>query len=347
MEKIKQFFKPVTNLIKRIKSVEITYKNQRRIWAAIFLAPWLIGFIILFLIPLIRSLVFSFYELTPQVGYIEQTFVGFQNYLYAINEQVTTTSSFRVELLNTTLDSLINLPVLLIFSLFIAVLLNMKFKGRAVIRAIFFIPVILNSAAVATALGGGDAIAQILEQSGIDKIFDLEFYLIQTGLGPVIVNFIVGLITRIYDILALAGVPILLFLASIQSVPKHLYEACEIDGGSKWKAFTKVTLPNIKGSISICLFTTIIGYLGLYGQVTVLTGPVWENEYDSPMQLLQYLMSSPGRGAMTGYITAVAIIFGLITMFFTAIEKYCTRDKKKGDKHAKRYYNYYAKKENA
>lgn len=266
MEKIKQFFKPVTNLIKRIKSVEITYKNQRRIWAAIFLAPWLIGFIILFLIPLIRSLVFSFYELTPQVGYIEQTFVGFQNYLYAINEQVTTTSSFRVELLNTTLDSLINLPVLLIFSLFIAVLLNMKFKGRAVIRAIFFIPVILNSAAVATALGGGDAIAQILEQSGIDKIFDLEFYLIQTGLGPVIVNFIVGLITRIYDILALAGVPILLFLASIQSVPKHLYEAAKIEGATSYEMFWLITLPNVSPHIVTVTVYALVD--------TFLTSPV-------------------------------------------------------------------------
>ena len=79
---------------------------------------------------------------------------------------MTTTSSFRIELINTTVDAFINIPVLLIFSLFIAVLLNMKFKGRAVVRAIFFIPVILNSAAVASALGGGDAIAQILEQQG-------------------------------------------------------------------------------------------------------------------------------------------------------------------------------------
>jgi len=228
---------------------ELSYKNQKRLWAAIFLAPWVIGFVTLFLVPLIQSFLYSFYQLTPQVGQITRTFIGFDNYIFAFNTHVTQTSSFKVELLNTTGDSLINLPVLLIFSLFIAVLLNMKFKGRAAIRAIFFIPVILNSAAVATALGGGEVIAQILEQSGIDKIFDLEFYLIQTGMTPILVTFIVGLISRIYDILALAGVPILLFLASIQSVPKHLYEAAKIEGATSYEMFWLITLPNVSPHI--------------------------------------------------------------------------------------------------
>ncbi|HAX02421.1 MAG TPA: sugar ABC transporter permease [Acholeplasmataceae bacterium] len=249
------------------KKMTISYKNQKRIWAAIFLAPWLAGFFFLFLFPLIQSFIYSFYELTPVSGAINQTFVGFQNYIYAINEHVTTSSSsFKVELLNTTADSLINLPVLLIFSLFIAVLLNMKFRGRAAIRAIFFIPVILNSAAVATALGGGDVITQILEQSGIDRIFDLEFYLIQTGLTPIIVTFIVGLIGRIYDILALAGVPILLFLASIQSVPKHLYEAAKIEGATSYEMFWLITLPNVSPHIVTVTVYALVD--------TFLTSPV-------------------------------------------------------------------------
>jgi len=221
------------------------YRLQKRIWAAIFLAPWLTGFFIFFFIPFIRSLYYSFFVLEPTPDGIQTTFVGIQNYIYALNEHVTTTSSFRIELINTTVDAFINIPVLLIFSLFIAVLLNMKFKGRAVVRAIFFIPVILNSAAVASALGGGDAIAQILEQQGIGPVFDLEFYLLQTGIMPWLITFIVGLIDRIYDILSLAGVPILLFLASIQSVPKHLYEAAKIEGATSYEMFWLITLPNV------------------------------------------------------------------------------------------------------
>ena len=225
------------------------YKRQKLFWAIIFLTPWVLGFLMFFLIPFIRSLYFSFFTLEPTPDGIISTYNGFGNYLYALNTHVTSNTSFRVELVNTTLDALINIPVLLIFSLFIAVMLNMEFKGRAFVRAIFFIPVILNSAAVTSALGGGDAIASLLEEQGIDQIFDLEFYLIQSGMMPWLISFIVGLIDRIYAILSLAGVPILLFLASIQSVPKHLYEAAKIEGATGYETFWLITLPNVSPHI--------------------------------------------------------------------------------------------------
>ena len=228
----------MTTMISKFKKIEWTYKQQKLIWAIIFLMPWVMGFVLLFAVPLIESLRYSFYQLTPRVGEITKEFVGFENYRYAWDTHVTSNSSFKVELINTTLDVVYNLPVLLIFSLLIAVLLNMQFKGRAIVRAIFFIPVILNSSAVAIALGGsGELIAAILAEQGIGKIFDLEFYLMQTGLSVVLIQFIVGLIGRIYAILALAGVPILLFLASIQSVPKHLYEAAKIEGATGYEMF--------------------------------------------------------------------------------------------------------------
>lgn len=226
-----------------------SYKSQKFIWSLIFLLPWATGFLMFFLVPLIRSLTFSFHKLEATPEGILTTFNGIENYIYALNEHVTSISSFRVELVNTTMDAVINIPVLLIFSLFIAVMLNMKFKGRAVVRAIFFIPVILNSAAVTSALGGGDAIADILSEQGIQQIFDLEFYLVQTGLMPWLITFIVGLIDRIYAILSLAGVPILLFLASIQSVPKHLYEAAKIEGATAYETFWLITLPNVSPHI--------------------------------------------------------------------------------------------------
>jgi ABC-type sugar transport system permease subunit len=242
------------------------YKRQKRIFAALFLAPWAIGFITLFLVPMFNTLRYSFYELTPTAGAIEEEYIGFANYLFAWNEHVTSVSSFRVELVNTTMDAVINLPVLLIFSLFIAVMLNMEFRGRAFVRAVFFIPVILNSAAVATALGGGDAIAAILEEQGIEQIFDLEFYLVQSGMSPVLITFIVGLIDRIYGILSLAGVPILLFLASIQSVPKHLYEAARIEGATSYETFWLITLPNVSPHIITVTVYALVD--------TFLTSPV-------------------------------------------------------------------------
>jgi len=257
----------MAELVKKQKKAPISsgpkqYRKQKLIWSIIFLTPWILGLLIFFIIPFFRSLYFSFYTLEPTPDGIILTFSGFKNYFYALNQHVTSNTSFRVELVNTGLDALINIPVLLIFSLFIAVLLNMKFRGRAFVRAIFFIPVILNSAAVTTALGGGDAITAILAEQGINQIFDLEFYLIQTGMMPWLITFIVGLIDRIYVVLSLAGVPILLFLASIQSVPKHLYEAAKIEGATGYETFWLITLPNVSPHIiTVTVYALVDSFL--------------------------------------------------------------------------------------
>ncbi|MCF7925328.1 MAG: sugar ABC transporter permease [Candidatus Izimaplasma sp.] len=282
-----------------------SYKRQKILWAGIFLAPWIIGFLTLFLVPLYRSLRYSFYELVPTPEGIMSTFVGIQNYLYAFNEHVTATSSFKVELIQTTGDALINIPVLLIFSLFIAVMLNMEFKGRALVRAIFFIPVILNSAAVSSALGGGEAVAQILEEQGIDQIFDLEYYLIQTGMMPWLIAFIVGLIDRIYAILSLAGVPILLFLASIQSVPKHLYEAARIEGATPYENFWLITLPNVSPHI-----ITVTVYALVDTFLTSSVSRIISDELNNPEHW--------GESAAMGWIYVSTIITILLILAIVA-----------------------------
>jgi ABC-type sugar transport system permease subunit len=287
---------------------EISYKKQKLIWAAIFLAPWTIGFVLLFGVPFIDSLRYSFFKLTPQVGEITKEFIGFDNYIFAWNTHVMGSTSFKVELINTSLNVIYNLPVLLIFSLLIAVLLNMQFKGRAFVRAIFFIPVILNSAAVATALGGsGDLIASILAEQGIGKIFDLEFYLIQTGLTPMLITFIVGLIDRIYQILALAGVPILLFLASIQSVPKHLYEAAKIEGATGYEMFWLITLPNVSPHIITVTVYAIVD--------TFLTSPV-SGIISSELNRQQWGLSSAMAWIYVGTIMILLFALGAVAKIF-------------------------------
>jgi len=229
--------------VQRFKS----YETQKKIWAAIFLAPWIIGFLALFTIPMITSFRYSFFHITanPEGG-LNYTFVGLQNYHRSIFTETIGSTIFQTEMLETIKDVAINIPVIIIFSLFIAVILNAEFKGRAIVRAIFFIPVILNSAAVVTAMGRGDAMSGILAgEDAFGQVFELEEYLLRAGLTQGLVGFIVNLIDRIYSILALSGVPILLFLASIQSIPRHLYEAAEIEGATQYEMFWLITLPNI------------------------------------------------------------------------------------------------------
>lgn len=228
---------------KRFKS----YDKQKKIWAIIFLTPWILGFVFIYLVPMVTSFVYSFFHLESTVDGLVLTWVGFQNYYNSLQVEAIGDTIFKAEMLTTIQEVLINIPVIIIFSLFISVILNAEFKGRAIARAIFFIPVILNSAAVVSALSRGEAMSEILAGDGvISQVFDLENYLMRAGLTLGMIGFITGLISRIYSILALAGVPILLFLASIQSIPRHLYEAAEIEGATQYEMFWLITLPNVK-----------------------------------------------------------------------------------------------------
>lgn len=242
----------------------LTYQNQKRIWAAIFLTPWVVGFLLLFLVPLITSLSYSFNHVSIGTGGgINTVWVGLENYRYALFEHTKGTTIFQLEMLTTIQDVAINLPVIMIFSLFIATILNTEFRGRAIVRAIFFIPVILNSAAVASAMSSGQLMTDALTDSGgFGAIFELDQYLLRAGVGTGLVGLVVGLVERIYSILALSGVPILLFLASIQSIPRHLYEAAEIEGATKYEMFWLITLPNVKPHlITVAIYVLIDTFL--------------------------------------------------------------------------------------
>ena len=115
-----------------------------------------------------------------------------------------------------------------------------------------------------------------------------------------------------------------------------------MDGGSRLELFIHVTLPNIKGSLGIVLFNTLIGYLNLYGQPTVLNSAINRNNIESPMMLIQQWLNSFERSSLTGLISATAIFFGLIVMLFTFIERYLMKDRKGGSKYEIQYKAYEA-----
>jgi ABC-type sugar transport system permease subunit len=172
--KVKQEIKKIRGYRPR----RLTYNRRKVLFGLFFVAPWIVGFGLLFVYPFIQSFYYSFFELTPVPGAIELKFVGLGNYIYAFQEHVWNDTSFKIELLNTLQESLINLLVLVIFSLFIAVLLNHEFRGRAIIRAIFFIPVILNSSAVSIALAQGGTLTDLLLQESAVGVFNLGDYLL-------------------------------------------------------------------------------------------------------------------------------------------------------------------------
>lgn len=214
----------------------------------VFVAPWIIGAVTFLIIPLFQSFYFglSNVKITPK-GRVFQ-FVQFRNY----------TDIFRLdpffleELTGYLLDTLLSVPVIVVFSLIIAMLLNGEMKGKGIFRMIYFLPVIVVSGPVMGQLADqGAASIPAMNVSTIAAILN-DF------LPYMLVEPIVNLFNNMIMVLWYSGVQILIFLAAIQKIDSTLYEAAKIDGGSGWECFWKITLPTIKPMVLLNAVYTVI-----------------------------------------------------------------------------------------
>ncbi|MEC0369176.1 carbohydrate ABC transporter permease [Paenibacillus chibensis] len=224
----------------------LTLSQKKQWYGVLFVTPLLLGLVMLFLLPLIQSFRFSLSSIHLVEGGFAVDYKGWSNY----SQLFTTNPDYPRRLTESVINMVVNVPIIIIFSLFAAVLLNQKFRGRALARAIFFLPVILASAAIAnldissfvggaslSGTGGGEG------GGGLLQSFELKKMLTESGLAPVFVNYITGAVDRIYEIISSSGVQILIFLAGLQSVSPALYEASRIEGATGYEIFWKVTFP--------------------------------------------------------------------------------------------------------
>jgi ABC-type sugar transport system permease subunit len=223
-------------------------KRRESLVGYAFVSPWIIGAIMFLIVPLIQSFYYglSSVKITPKGKVF--TFVKFQNY----------TDIFRLDplfiedLTGYLLDTLLSVPVIVVFSLIIAMLLNGKMRGKAIFRTIYFLPVIVVS---------GPVMAQLADQ-GAASIPAMNVSAISSILNEVMPNFIVEPIVNLFNnmimVLWYSGVQILIFLAAIQKIDSSLYEAAKIDGGSAWECFWKITLPTIKPMMLLNAVYTVI-----------------------------------------------------------------------------------------
>ena len=250
--------------LKRRKIASLDKRKARAGW--FFVLPFLIGFVCVYLPIITDSIWLAFNELTilPE-GYV-LTFVGLENFQYAL----TNDPRFVQVLLSGLGELAFEVPAILLFSLFMAVLLNQKMAGRAAFRAIFFLPVILatgimESIEISNVLGSslGDS-AGIDDGSGgsasqgIVSALDVEALFANMKVGTELVGYVVGIINDIYSIVNRSGVQMLIFLAGLQSISPAIYEACKIDGATGWETFWKITFPMISPMILVNAVYTII-----------------------------------------------------------------------------------------
>ncbi|GBF77866.1 ABC transporter permease [Paenibacillus sp. 598K] len=228
-------------------------------WGFLYVLPWLLGFIFFFLTPLLTSLRYSFSKVESSAEGLSVQFTGMKNYI----EALTVNTSFNRVLTESIVNMVVNVPLIVIFSLFLAVLLNQKFFGRSVARSIFFLPVILASGVIMT-LESTSLIQAINDQNSGARIinalgsFELERIMLQAGVSEWIVDYLTGAVDRIYQIVSQSGVQLLIFLAGIQTISPALYEASKIEGATGYEAFWKITFPMVSPLILVNIIYTII-----------------------------------------------------------------------------------------
>ncbi|MFS0725571.1 carbohydrate ABC transporter permease [Paenibacillus sp. 1P07SE] len=228
-------------------------------WGFLYVLPWLLGFIFFFLTPLLTSLRYSLSTVESSAQGLTVQFTGLKNYIDAL----TVNTSFNRVLTESIINMVVNVPLIVIFSLFLAVLLNQKFVGRSVARSIFFLPVILASGVIMT-LESTSLIQAINDQNSGARVinamgsFELERMMLQAGVSEWIVNYLTGAVDRIYQIVSQSGVQILIFLAGIQTISPALYEASKIEGATGYEAFWKITFPMVSPLILVNVIYTII-----------------------------------------------------------------------------------------
>jgi len=235
-------------------------------------------------------------------------FVGMANYV----EALTVNPNFNRTLTESVVNMVVNVPLIIIFSLFLAVLLNQKFVGRALARAIFFLPVILASGIIAN-LESSSLVQTIMNQNAASggpinvlRSFELERMMLEVGVSETIVLYLTGAVDRIYQIISESGVQILIFLAGIQTISPQLYEASKIEGATGYEAFWKITFPMVSPLILVNVVYTIIDSFSRNAMTDLIISTGFDN--------FDFGLSS----AMAWIYFAVVMLILLITTYFVS-----------------------------
>lgn len=239
-----------------------------------FISVWLFGVVFLFLRPLVMAVYYSFQEMTITVSGMQYRFVGLENFIYKFRDDV---YFFRTTFLEGLSKFVIEVPICVIFSLFIAIVLNQKFHGRTLARAVFFLPVIIASGIVIqmlrtfgmdpSATASNETVA-LFSSNGVADILQAA------GMPRAVVGIFTQMSDRIYDIVWMSGIQIILYLSGLQSIPQSEYEAAKIEGATAWECFWKITW------VRISPITIVVVVYSLIDSFTNISNPMIKFIYE-------------------------------------------------------------------
>ncbi len=240
---------------------KLSMRGRQAFAGWMFILPWVIGLVYFFLQPVITFLSFSFFEFSMGRGggYELSPLEGgpFAHYIYAwtsdVNYPPKFTGAFEF--------FIYAVPIIVVFSLFIAILLNQEFKGRGLVRAIFFLPVIVTTGVFGTTMASGMGSIDMGTTSGASNIFDvtlLTSFLLNSGIPQAVVEPLTGMVSNVASLIWKSGIQILIFLIGLLSIPESYYEAAKVEGATGWEIFWKITFPVISPFILANLVYTFI-----------------------------------------------------------------------------------------
>lgn len=244
----------MSKLKKRRRGVE----SLKSFYGRMFVLPWEIGLVLFFLIPVFKSILYAFSDVSLSEGGFVTKFVGLKWFKFIINED-----PYYLNTLKDVVSSfLVELPIILALSLILAIILNQKFAGRIIARAIFFLPVIIATGVVMKWLTSEYVTISLVASTGGDSnygsMIDFDAILGNLGLPDEINKLVSGYIGDIFNLLWSCGIQIVLFIAGLQTIPDQLYEVSRVEGASKWEEFWYITVPMLGPTILLVMVYTMI-----------------------------------------------------------------------------------------
>ena len=236
-------------------------QKQKAIAGYIFISPFIIGFLMFMVKPLLQSLYMSFCEVELAAGTFNMVWQGIEKYRYAFRGD----ADFNRLVVEEFVQMMINSVAIMVFSFFVSLILNQEFKGRALVRAVFFLPVILSSGIV-LGLDTNNSLMDTIQvsvqeaASGVSVTGALESILRTAGIGVRAFEKVFEVIDQIYDIAIASGIQIIIFLSGLQTISSSMYEAADIEGCTAWESLWKITFPMISSMFLVNWIYTIIDY---------------------------------------------------------------------------------------
>lgn len=285
-------------------------ESIKKRYAYIFVAPFIFGLIVFVFIPLIQCFLYSFSDVKMTPEGLKTSFVGLKYYKYLFVEDP--------EYLDTVAGSMTSLftsiPIVVAMSMILALILNQKFRGRLLARAVFFLPVIIASGAVMKVLSGfsmqEDMVASGTQGAGqaaeYMQVINFAELLQNLNLPDKINSLIQGYLSNTFNLIWSCGIQILLFVAGLQTIPEQLYEVGRVEGISAWEEFWYVTVPMLGRIILLVVFYTMVDlFISKSGLVNNVIEQIYKQNY------------SKASAMIWPYFLLVGLVIGVVVFIYS------------------------------